>query len=194
MDLSSIKAIAFLGDSPSAPLPFPISQNNAAKVAEICGRHRSRKADLIVIDDLGRLFDCPDFSSVNQVFAIVARGLPVITNETWELARGRVHNIPRESVTRHVSLATTTKFIFEYEADFNSRFELMLQTIQECAKMDGCKWIVRQLPKKKKAVEAALAPTGFTVIKLVDTKTVRSWILSNRRIVNTCGSKYNILP
>ena len=130
------------------------------------------------------------------MFAIVARGLPVITKEAWELARGRVHNIPRESVTRHVSLATTTKFIFEYEAEFNSRFELMLQTIQECAKLPGCKWIVRQLPlpKKKKAVEAAPAPTGFTVIKLVDTKTVRSWILSNRRIVNTCGSKYNVLP
>ena len=113
------------------------------------GVDRSRKADLVVLDDLGRLFDCPDDSSVNHVFAIVARGLPVITISDWRLARGKVEKIPRESVTRHVPLATTTLFIFfEYDKGFQSRYQAMLHTMKELVKLPGCKWIVRPLAKK----------------------------------------------
>ena len=68
----------------------------------------------------------------------------------------------------------------------------MLHTMKECAKLLGCKWIVRSLAKKS-AVEAALAEKGFKVIKLEGVEIVRSWIQSNRRIVNTYGSKYNVL-
>ena len=117
-------------------LPFPISPDDAG-VRESVGPDRSRKADLVVIDDLGRLFDCPDDSSVNHVFAIVARGVPVITLSSWRLARGKVQMIPRESVTRHVSLATTTKFIFEYDRAFQSRYQLMLHTMKELVKLPG---------------------------------------------------------
>ena len=160
------------------------------------GPDRSRKADLVVIDDLGRLFDCPDDSSVNHVFAIVARGLPVVAISSWTLARGKVEKIPRESVTRHVSLATTTKFIFEYDRAFQSRYQLMLHTIKELVKLPGCKWIVRPLAKKSAVGDrkAAQAEKVFEVIKLDDIEVVRSWIQSNRRIVNTCGSKYKVLP
>ena len=152
---------------------------------------RSREASLVVIDDLGRLFDCPDESTMNQVFAIVARGLPVITLSSWRLARGKVSMIPRESVTRHVALATTTKFIFQYSRAFRSRYQLMLSTMQHCSKLPGCKWIVQQ---NSAVGEAARAESGLKVIKLDGIEVVRSWIQSNRRIVNTCGSKYKVLP
>ena len=144
---------------------------------------------------LGRLFDCPDDSSVNHVFAIVARGAPVITLSSWRLARGKLEKIPRESVTRHVSLATTTKFVFEYDRAFQSRYQLLLHTMKELANLTGCKWIVRPLAKKSAVggKEAARAENGFEVIKLEGIEVVRSWIQRNRRIVNTCGSKYNVL-
>ena len=187
IDLNSIRSIAFLGER-GVKLPFPIAANDAVK--EACGPDRSREASLVVIDDLGRLFDCPDESTMNQVFAIVARGLPVITLSSWRLARGKVSMIPRESVTRHVALATTTKFIFEYSPAFRSRYQLMLSTMTHCSKLPGCKWIVRQ---NSAVGEAARAESGFKVIKLDGIEVVRSWIQSNRRIVNTCGSKFKIL-
>ena len=115
---------------------------------------------------------------------------------SWRLARGKVEKIPRESVTRHVSLAATTKFIFEYDRAFQSRYQLMLHTMKEPVKLPGCKWIVRPLAKKSAVgdKEAARAENGFEVIKLEGIEVVRSWIQSNRRIVNTCGSKYKVLP
>ena len=194
IDLNSIRAIAFLGES-GEKLLFPISKDDA-EVKESLGVDRSRQAGLFVTDDLGRLFDCPDESSVNHVFAIVARGVPVITLCSWRLERGMVEKIPRESVTRHVSLATTTKFIFEYDRAFQSRYQAMLHTMKELVKQPGCKWIVRPLAKKSAVgdKEAARAENGFEVIKLEGIEAVRSWIQSNRRTVNTCGSKYKVLP
>ena len=189
IELNSIRAIAFLGER-GEKLPFPIAKDDA-EVKERCGPDRSREASLVVIDDLGRLFDCPDDSSVNQVFAIVARGVPVITLSSWRLARGKVEMIPRESVTRHVALATTTKFIFQYSPAFQSRYQLMLYTMKQCAKLPGCKWIVR---RNSAVGEAARAENGFEVIKLEGIEVVRSWIQMNRRIVNTRGAKYKILP
>ena len=72
----------------------------------------------------------------------------------------------------------------------------MLHTMKECVKLPGCKWIVRPLAKKSAVgdKEAARAENGFEVIKLEGIEVVRSWIQRNRRIVNTCGSKYNVLP
>ena len=164
IDLNSISAIAFLGER-GQKLPFPIASDDA-EVKERCGPDRSRRANLVVIDDLGRLFDCPDESSVNHVFAIVALGLPVITLSSWRLARGKVQMIPRESVTRHVSLATTTKFVFEYSPAFQSRYQLMLHTMKEIEKLPACEWIVRPLAKKKavSVKEAARAENGFQKI------------------------------
>ena len=66
--------------------------------------------------------------------------------------------------------------------------------MKQCVKLPGCKWIVRPLAKNSAVGEAARAENGFKVIKLEGIEVVRSWIQSNRRIVNTCGSKYNILP
>ena len=175
IDLNSIRSIAFLGER-GVKLPFPIDKDDAEvlEVKEACGPDRSREASLVVIDDLGRLFDCPDDSTVNQVFAIVARGVPVITLSSWRLARGKVQMIPRESVTRHVALATTTKFIFQYSPAFQSRYQLMLYTMKQCAKLPGCKWIVR--PLAKKSAEAGRAENGFKVVKLEGIEVVRSWI------------------
>ena len=162
IDLHSIRAIAFLGVSGRWRFLFPIPKDDA-EVKESVGIDRSRQAGLLVIDDLGRLFDCPDESSVNHVFAIVARGVLVITLCSWRLARGKAEKIPRESVTRHVSLATTTKFIFEYDRAFQSRYQAMLHTMKELVKQPGCKWIVRPLAKKSAVgdKEAARAENGF---------------------------------
>ena len=170
-------------------LLFPVSKDDA-EVKESLGVDRSRQAGLFVTDDLGRLFDCPDESSVNHVFAIVARGVPVITLCSWRLERGMVEKIPRESVTRHVSLATTTKFIFEYDRAFQSRYQAMLHTMKELVKQPGCKWIVRPLATKKLRVQK----TDFKNMKLDGIEVVRSVIQTNRRIVNTCDAKYKVLP
>ena len=191
LDITSISAIAFVGER-GEKLPFPIFSEDLPEVQEKCGPDRSLKAGLVVVDDLGRLFDCPDDSSVNQVFAIVARGVPVITLSSWRLARGQIKAIPRASVTRHVSLAVTTKFIFEYDSVFQSRYQLLLNTMKECLKLPGCKWKVRPLAKNSAVREqqATYTEKGFVFFKLSGIECMRSWIQSHRRIVNTVGSKY----
>ena len=66
-------------------------------------------ADLVVVDDLSRLFECADDDTVIQALGIVARGVPVITSASWLLAQGDPELVPPASVIRHAPLATTRR-------------------------------------------------------------------------------------
>jgi len=143
-------------------------------------------ADLAVVDDLGRLFDCPDDATVNQVLGIVGRGVPVITRTSWLLARGDPEHIPNESVIRHVPPVTKMKVVFEYNDHFQARAGILLDSLKALSKLPQSKWKVRS------SSELAVGDSRYSIVSLhacggVDA--LRSWVGEHRRIVNASGSK-----
>ena len=61
--LEGISAVCFIGEV-GATLPRPVSEGTRLK--EVTGRTRCLKADLAVVDDLSRLHECPEDSSIGH--------------------------------------------------------------------------------------------------------------------------------
>ena len=155
-------------------------------LAEVEGRNRCREVDLAVVDDLSRLCDCPDPSSLLHVIGIIGRGVPVITGSSWVLAKGHLDLVPKESVVRHQRLVAKKKVVFEYNLHFKVREEFLLAGLVWLSKQSNATWKVRD------SSVSAVAESGYEVVKLLASdgvETLRLWIGKQRRIVNTSGSK-----
>ena len=175
--LAGIKRVCFLGDV-GASLPHPVSTG----LEEVQGPRRSLRADVVVVDDLTRLQVCSDSdeATVNQVLAIVGRGLPVVTRASWCLAMGDPTRVPKESIIRHRPLAMETKMEFTISPHFRARSGNIAQTLQTLTTMPGSKW--------------KLAPAGAAGPNRLDldgngVDCLRSWIQKTRRIINVVGSR-----
>ena len=108
------------------------------------GTNRCLRADLAVVDDLSRIFDCPDDATINQVLGIVGRGVPVITRASWVLAGGGPEHVPKEIVNRHVSLVEKTKIVFVHDDHFQARAGNLLGSLKELSNLPKSKWTVRR--------------------------------------------------
>lgn len=182
--LENVRKVCYLGNIGES-LPHPISSSKPA-IREISGRTRGLHADLVVVDDLGRLWDFADDATVNQMVCVVGRGVPVITRACWALARGDPDCVPKESVIRYVPLAESKKVVFVYDAHFQARSRLLLDSLQALSKLPKSKWKVRSSPVSaigdtEGANVALRASDGVDVL--------RSWIAAHRRIVNVSGPK-----
>ena len=107
LPLENIKSVCYLGKVGES-LPCPAREG----VEKMQGRRRRLFADLAVVEDLGHLHDALDDATVNQVLAIVGRGLPVVTRTSWSLARRDPDEVPKASVLRNRPLATTVHCVF----------------------------------------------------------------------------------
>ena len=179
--LENIKRICFSGGI-GASLPHPVAMG----CTEVCGSKRGVKADLAVVDDLSRLFECTDDDTVIQALGIVARGVPVITSASWVLAQGDPGMVPQASVVRHAPLVTTRKCIFLYDDHFRARCSNLLSTIVSLSELPNSKWKVRRVSA---VGDSRVAASEGLCVKLSGVDVVRSWILEHRRIHNVLGSK-----
>ena len=200
LPLENIKSVCYLGEV-GATLPCPASEG----VEEMQGRMRCLLADLAVVEDLGRLHDALDDATVNQVLAIVGRGLPVVSETSWSLARGDPDQVPKESVIRNRPLATTVPCVFEYDGHFKARSMNLLNTLTALSNLPNSKWKVRcfdgGVANTVAAVGAKAADgaakanhdKGHEIVTLngnsngVDV--VRCWLQKHRRVRNVLGSK-----
>ena len=182
--LENIKKVCFVGDI-GEKLPHPIADGQPG-LKEVEGRNRCREVDLAVVDDLSRLCDCLDVSSLLHVICIIGRGVPVITRSSWVLAKGDLDLVPKESVLRHQPLVTKKKVVFEYNVHFKVREEFLLAGLVWLSKESKANWKVRC------SSDSAVGEKGYEVVKLPGSEgvvTLRLWIGKQRRIVNTSGSK-----
>ena len=62
-------------------------------------------ADLIVVDTLARLYDCPEDKMLCHVLAVIGRGASVVTLPAWNLAARNPNKVAPTSVIRHQLLA-----------------------------------------------------------------------------------------
>ena len=140
--LQNVKQVCYVGDIGDL-LPHPVTDKRGG-LNEVSGRNRCLFADLVVVDDLSRLHDCPCEATLCQVLAIVARGLPVVTRASWVLARGDSECIPKESVIRHRPLAIETKCVFQYDPHFEARSGNLLKMLVALSKLQESQWQVRR--------------------------------------------------
>ena len=187
--LEAIREVCYLGEV-GATLPHPDAEGQTHLIEETTGWKRSLQADLVVVDDLSRLCDCPDDATVNHVLAIMARGLPAITRASWVMARGDPGCVPRASVIRHRPLAMSMKVVFQYDSHFQARSGTVVKTIQAlCApKLPRSKWKFRSASAVGESSSAA-ADRGYEIVQLTGVDVVRSWVQKTRRIHNVMGSK-----
>ena len=179
-------------------LPHPVPEEKAAVGAdgkvglkEVTGKKRSLRADLAVVDDLSRLHECQDEATVNQVLAIVARGLPVVTSASWSLARGDPDCVPKESVIPHKPLVLLTKLVFQYDAHFQARSQNLLDSLTALSKLPGSNWKVAEVGAQHSGRWRADVK-GHEFLKLdgvAGVDVVRSWIQKHRQIHNVLGSR-----
>ena len=124
-------------------LPHAIS--SAVGAEEFTGRDRSLRTDLVVVDDLSRLHDCPGGSSVQHALVVIARGIPIVTSASWALAQGDPARVPKESIIRHRPLAQEQRAIFEYDVQFAAMEGNLVRALQALASLPHSKWSVRPL-------------------------------------------------
>ena len=185
MGLEGVKKVCFLGDF-AEKLPQSAIGDEQPGIAEVTGNLRCHHTELVVLDDLSRLCVCDDVGSLHHALAICAMGLPVVTRTSWTLAQGRVAHVPKESVLRHVPLLTKIKIVFEYDEHFKARYGLLVDGLVLLSRKEGSRW------KARKSSDSAVGERGYEVISLVASAgadTLRSWVLKQRRIVNTTGAK-----
>ena len=164
-------------------LPHPVTDKRGG-LNEVCGRSLCFLADLVVVDDLSRLHDCPCEATLCQVLAIVARGLPVVTRASWVLALGDSECIPKESVIRHRPLAIETKCVFQYDAHFEARSGNLLKMLLALSKLQNSQWQVR----RSGGCGGVAHEAGHELVVLTGVGVLRSWIKKHRRIHNVLGS------
>ena len=131
--LRCISEVCYLGEA-GGSLPKHVSEDRAEH-RESTGRWRCCNADLVVVDDLSRLHDCPDDTAVNQVLSVVGLGKPVITSASWKLARGDHNLVPKESVIRHRPLAREKQVAFVYDGHFEARAGNVLDTLKHLSRI-----------------------------------------------------------
>ena len=175
-------------------MPHPVSEERAREgLTEVTGGCRGQEADLAVVDDLSRLVDCPDDTStggrtLHQVLAIVARGLPVITSASWNLARGDPGRVPKESIIRHRPLAMEAKCIFECGELFVARARPVFNLLTTLSNIPNSTWKVR-LSTASAEGRRNDSDKGYEIVKVADVGDLRLWVQQHRRIYNTLGMK-----
>ena len=174
-------------------MPKPVSGGSLHR-REVVGRERGLLADLVVVDDLSRLNDCPEEADICQMLAIVGRGLPIVTAVAWNLAMGDPESIPKESVTRHRPLAIEKQITFQYDVHFNVRHRNVVRMLSQLQGLPGCKWqIAKSADGDGSAEGRGVREKGREVVEMNGLGAVRSWIKAGRRIRNALGAKVRIL-
>ena len=183
--LGGVMKVCFLGEF-AQKLPQSAIGDGQPGIAEVSGRNRCHHADLVVLDDLTRVCTCADVGSLHHTLAISALGLPVITRASWVLAQGRVVQVPAGNVVRHVPLLGKIKVVFEYDKIFYTRYGLLVDGLKLLSRREKSTWKVRQ------SSDSAVGEKGYEIVSLVadaGVGTLRAWVLKERKIANTIGSK-----
>ena len=134
------RRVCYLGNV-GETLPNPVAEK---KGTEAEGPRKCLHADLVVVEDPARLHDYSESANVKNMFAIVARGLPVVTLASWRLAEGDPALVPPQSIMRHRPWAMETYHVWGYDAMFQARDANLAYVIGElCKEAPRGNWLWR---------------------------------------------------
>ena len=103
-------------------------------------------ADLIVVDTLARLYDCPEDDMLCHVLAVIGRGAPVVTLSTWNLAARDPKKVAPTSVIRHRPLAIQKRVTFVVDLQFQTRAATVMHVLEALVGLANSRW---KLQKKR---------------------------------------------
>ena len=113
-------------------------------IAEVSGRMRCMEADLIVVDNLACLYDCPDDDMLRHVFAVFGRGASVVALSTWNLAARNPDNVPPTRVIRHRPLAIQKRVAFVADSAFQTREASVIRVLEALAGLAKSRWTLQK--------------------------------------------------
>ena len=79
-------------------------------------------ADLIVVDKLARLYDCPEDEMLCYVLVVIGRGASVVTPPAWNLAARSPNKVASTSMIRHQPFAIQKRVAFVSDKNFQTRY------------------------------------------------------------------------
>ena len=154
------------------------------------GRMRCVKADLIVVDNLARLYDCPDDDMLCHVLAVFGRGASVVTLSTWNLAARNPDKVPATSVMRHRPLAIRKRVTFVADSTFQTRQASVIHVLEALAGLEKSRWTLQKSSTTvSESEEAEKTTPKHEFVHLHDLGRLRAWLKENARTENLRGQR-----
>ena len=159
-------------------------------IAELSGRMRCMKADLIVVDNLACLYDCPDDDMLCHAFAVFGRGASVVTLSTWNLAARSPDKVHATSVIRHRPLAIQKRVTFVADSAFQTRQGEVIRVLEALAGLAKSRWTLQKSSTTVSVSEEAHKTTPkHEFVHLHDLGRLREWLKQNACTENLRGQR-----
>jgi len=156
----------------------PADDTDSALGGEVVlGRGHARRAHLVVIDCLSRLFSLNEGNEkeLADLVAIVGLGLPVVKREDWLAAGCKAWQVRDESIVFHQRLVGKQKVTFKIPETFGTTHPRTSEALKACFAVEGSLWR-REGPR---AVSA-----GVEIVDVADVTAFGRWLAASRKIVN----------
>ena len=188
LPLQNVRSIGFVAKFGETLPATELGVDSA--IGEHTSRMRCMKADLIVVDNLARLYDCPDDNMLCHVLAVIGRGASVVTLCTWNLAARNPKNVAPTSVIRHRPLAIEKRVTFVADTDFQTREGAVIHVLEALVRLEGSRWTLEKKIAVDGADEAAKTTRTHEFVHLTsDVGRLRRWLRQNSRTENVRGQR-----
>ena len=144
-------------------------------------------ADLIVVDKLARLYDCPEDEMLCHVLAVIGRGASVVTLPTWNLAARSPNKVAPTSVIRHRPLAIQQRVTFVVDLNFQTCEGTVMHVLEALVGLANSRWKLQKRETIDTAEEARKTTPKHEFVCLHDVGRLREWLKQNSCTENIRG-------
>ena len=128
--LQNVRSIGFVTKFGETSLLATEVGSDSAANGEPIGVRTCRKAELIVVESLARLYDCAEDEMLCHVLVVIGRGASVVTLPTWNLAARNPNNVAPTRVIRHRPLAIQKRVTFVVDLQFQARAGAVMHVLE----------------------------------------------------------------
>ena len=97
-------------------------------------------ADLLVVDTLARLYDCPEDKMLCHVLVVIGRGASVVALPAWNLAARNPNKVAPTRVIRHRPLAIQKRVTFVVDLQFQARAGAVVHVLEALVGLANSRW------------------------------------------------------
>ena len=146
-------------------------------------------ADLIVVESLVRLYDCPEDDMLCHVLAVIGRGAPVVTLSTWNLAARDPNKVAPTSVIRHRPLAIQKRVTFVVDLKFQTREGGVMHVLEARVGLADSRWKLRKTDTINMAQESKKTTSKHEFVYLQNIGVLREWLKKKTLTENIRGQR-----
>ena len=146
-------------------------------------------ADLIVVDKLARLYDCPEDEMLCHVLVVIGRGASVVTLPAWNLAARNPNKVAPTSVIRHRPLALQKRVTSVADKNFQTRYGAVIHVLEALVGLANSRWNLQKRQTIDTAEEARKTTPKHEFVCLHDVGRLREWLKQNSCTENIRGQR-----